>query len=147
MMAVKFSQMILLKQVAPLNRFNTSSLFSQTSPNSLTKNTHTNSGVIKYVKQYCILKPDSYFWTQRLLLWSLNASLAHLLFVVVVESLSRVWLFGTPWTAACQTPLPSTVSQSLLRFMPTESVMLYNHLILCWPILLLPSIFPDLFLL
>ena len=38
-----------------------------------------------------------------------------------------------PWTAACQVPLPSTLSQSLLKFMSTESVMLSNHLILCYP--------------
>ena len=47
----------------------------------------------------------------------------------------------TPWTAACQGPLFSTVSRSLLRFMSFESVMLSNHLIFCCPLLLLPSIF------
>ena len=46
------------------------------------------------------------------------------------------------WTAAHQTPLSPTISQSLLRFMSTESVMLSNHLIRCCPLLLLPSIFP-----
>ena len=81
---LNFPRWYFLKQVAPLNSFNTSSLFSQPSPNFLTKNTHTKSGVIQYVKWYCILKPDFYFRTQHLLLWSLNASLAHLLFVVVV---------------------------------------------------------------
>ena len=55
---------------------------------------------------------------------------------VVVQSLSRVWLFVTPWTAACQAPLSSTISQSLLKFMSIELVMLSNHLILCCPILL-----------
>ena len=48
---------------------------------------------------------------------------------VVVQSLSHVELFGRPWTAACQAPLSSTVSQSLLKFMSIESVMLSNHLI------------------
>ena len=48
----------------------------------------------------------------------------------------------TPWTAACQAPLSSSVSWSFLRFMSIESVMLSNHLILCCPLLLLPSIFP-----
>ena len=45
-------------------------------------------------------------------------------FVVVVQSLSRVWLFGTAWTAACQPSLSFTISQGLLRFMAIESVML-----------------------
>ena len=49
----------------------------------------------------------------------------------------------TPWTAACQAPLSSTNSQSLLKLMSTELVMLSNHLILCRPLLILPSIFPS----
>ena len=57
--------------------------------------------------------------------------------VVVVQSLSCVQLFATPWTAACQAPLSSTIPWSLLEFMFTESVMLSNHLILCHPFLLL----------
>ena len=63
---------------------------------------------------------------------------------VVVLLLSYDWLFETSWTAACQAPLSSTVSQSWLKFMFIESVMLANHLILCRPVLLLPSIFPSL---
>ena len=62
--------------------------------------------------------------------------------IVVVRSLSRVCLFVTPWTAARQSPLSSTFSQSLLKFMAIESVMLSNHLILCHPHLLLLQIFP-----
>ena len=54
-----------------------------------------------------------------------------------------VYLFAMPWTAALQAPLSSTVSWSLVKFMSTESVMLSNHLILCHPLLLLPSIFPS----
>ena len=50
---------------------------------------------------------------------------------------------ATPWTAACQASLSYTISWSLLRFMSIESVMLSNHLILCHPLLLLPSIFPS----
>ena len=57
-----------------------------------------------------------------------------------VQSLSLVWLFATPWTAACQASLSITNSQSLLRLMSIESVMPSNRLILCHP-LLLPSIF------
>ena len=49
----------------------------------------------------------------------------------------------TPWTAALQAPLSFTVSQSLLKFTSIESMMLSNHLILCHPLFLLPSIFPS----
>ena len=49
----------------------------------------------------------------------------------------------TPWTAACQASLSITISQSLLKLMSIESVMLSNHLLLCCPLLLLPSIFPS----
>ena len=57
--------------------------------------------------------------------------------------LSRVQLFVTPWTAALQASLPFTISWSLLKFMSIESVISSNHLILCHPLLLLPSIFPS----
>ena len=60
-----------------------------------------------------------------------------------VQSLSRVRLFATPWTAAHQTFLSITNSQSLLKVMSIESVMPSNHLILCRPLLLQPSIFPS----
>ena len=60
-----------------------------------------------------------------------------------VQLLNRVRLFATPWTAAWQAALCITNSQSLLRVMSTESVMPSNHLILCWPLLLPPSIFPS----
>ena len=50
--------------------------------------------------------------------------------------------FATPWTAACQLSLFFTISQSLFIFMSIKSVMLSNHLILCRPLLLLPSVFP-----
>ena len=62
---------------------------------------------------------------------------------VTVQSLSHVQLFATPWTAAHQVPLFFTVSKSLLKFMSIESVILSNCLILCHPLLLLPSIFPS----
>ena len=61
----------------------------------------------------------------------------------VIQSLSCVWLFATPWTVACQAPLSSTVSLSLLKFMSIELVVQSNHLILCCSLLLLPSIFPS----
>ena len=60
-----------------------------------------------------------------------------------VQSLSRVRLFVTPWTEACQASLSITNSQTLLKLMSIESVMPSNHLILCRPLLFLPSIFPS----
>ena len=62
---------------------------------------------------------------------------------VVVQLLSCVLLSATPWTAARQASLSSTISQSLLRFVSIESGVLSNHLILCCHLLLLPSIFPS----
>ena len=65
--------------------------------------------------------------------WQLEKS------IIVVQSPSHVWLFGTPWTAAHQTSLSFTISRSLPKFISNELVMTSNHLILCHP--LLPSIF------
>ena len=60
-----------------------------------------------------------------------------------IQSLSCVWLFATPWTAACQASLSIANSQSLFKHMSIELVMPSNHLILCCPLVLLPSIFPS----
>ena len=60
-----------------------------------------------------------------------------------VQSLSSVWLFVTPWTTARQASLSITNSWSLPKLMSIKSVMPSNHLILCHPLLLLPSIFPS----
>ena len=60
-----------------------------------------------------------------------------------VHSLSHVQLFVTPWTAAHQVSLSITISWSLLKLMSIESVVPSNHLILCHPFLLLPSVFPS----
>ena len=60
-----------------------------------------------------------------------------------VQLLSHVRLFVTPWTAACQAFLFIINSQSLLKLMSIESVIPSNHLILCCPLLLLPSVFPS----
>ena len=60
-----------------------------------------------------------------------------------VQSLSHVRLFATPWTAAHQASLSITISWSLLKLISIESVMPSNQLILCCPLLLLPSIFPS----
>ena len=60
-----------------------------------------------------------------------------------VQSLSHVWLFATPWTAAHQASLSITISWSLSKLMSIESVMTSKYLILCRPLLLLPLIFPS----
>ena len=74
------------------------------------------------------------FWYSSLYTYSLVSS---------VQSLSRVWLFVTPWAAALQASLSITSSWSLLNLMTIELVMPSKHLILCHPLLLLPSIFPS----
>ena len=65
------------------------------------------------------------------------------LLCVGVQPISCLQLFVTPWTAAHQSPLSITISQSLLKLMSIELMMPSNHLILCHPLLLLPSIFPS----
>ena len=75
--------------------------------------------------------------------WSIQLTLKQhgfQLHFVVVQSLSRVRLFKTPWTAAHLASLPFAISQSLLKLMSIVSVMPSDHLILCCPLLLLPSI-------
>ena len=76
-------------------------------------------------------------------IFKLEASLHCRHFLIVVQSLNCVQLFVTPWIAACQALLSSAISQSLLIFMSAGLVMLSNYLILCHPLLLLPSIFPS----
>ena len=58
-------------------------------------------------------------------------------------SVSHIWLLETPWTAACQGSLSFTIFQNLFKLMFVESMMPFNHLILCCPLLLLPSVFPS----
>ena len=65
------------------------------------------------------------------------------MYISSVQSLSRVWLFATPWTTACQASLSITNSRNLPKLMSDELVMPSNHLILCCTLLLLPSIFPN----
>ena len=62
--------------------------------------------------------------------------------IVVVQSLSLVWLFANAWTAACQASMSLTISQNLLKFMSIELVMLSNHLIICHPLPLFFQSFP-----
>ena len=78
---------------------------------------------------------QEFFCTIRLLLLGARMSSVH--------SLSHVWLSATQWTAAHQAYLSITNSQSLLKLLSIESVMPSNHLILCLPLLFLPSIFPN----
>ena len=73
----------------------------------------------------------------------LHSLYPYMIFVVVVQLLSHVQLFATPWTAARQACLSFTLTRSLLKLMSIESVTPSNHLILCLPLLLLPSIFPS----
>ena len=77
--------------------------------------------------KHCHLIQQSYFWVQ----------------FSSVQSLSRVWLFATPWTTAHQTSLSITNSRSLPKLMSIALVMPSSHLILCRPLLLLPSIPPS----
>ena len=65
----------------------------------------------------------------------------YILYAVVVQSLSDLWLSAIPWTAAFQASLSFRVSRGLLKLISIEFVMPSNHFILCWPLLLLPSLF------
>ena len=74
--------------------------------------------------------------------WATRDALQEAVQFSSVQPLSHLWLFATPWTAACQASMSITYSWSLLKLMSIKSVMLYNHLILCCP-LLPPSIIPS----
>ena len=82
-----------------------------------------------------------FFWWS--FCWNLWVSFKNCIQFSSVQSLSHVWLFATPWTAARQASLSITNSQSPPKPVSTESVMPSSHLILCHPLLLLPSIFPS----
>jgi len=94
-----------------------------------------------------VLLFEKYFWCPLHLkdglakdyIWDLTL----LFFFKCVQLLSHVWLFATPWTAAHQASLSITNSRSLLKLMSIVSVMPSNHLILCHPLILPPSIFPS----
>ena len=92
-----------------------------------------------YVCVYVFISPSDFK-----LLWFMSCYCSYQLFQFsLVRSLSRVWLFETPWIAAHQASLSITNSRSLLKLMPIESVMPSSHLILCRPLLLLPPILPS----
>ena len=88
---------------------------------------------------FCFKKADRNCWNRNCHSYPDNRPKIY----AVVPSLSHVWLFVTPWTAACQAFLSFTISQSLLKLISTESVMSSNPLILCRPLLLLTSVFPT----
>ena len=71
------------------------------------------------------------------------AFIYSVVFMVVVKLLSHILLFGTPWTAVGQASLSFTLSQRLLKLMSFESMMSSYQLILCHPLLLLPSVFSS----
>ena len=79
----------------------------------------------------------------RILRIALEEELKDLDFVIVAQLLSHIQLFATPWITACQASLSLTISWSLLKLVSIELVIPSNHLILCHPLLLLPSIFPN----
>ena len=82
-------------------------------------------------------------WLFKSLQYYFYPALIHFFWFSLVQSLSHVQFFATPWTAECQASLSITKSQSPPKPMSIESVMPSNHLILCCPLLLLPSIFPS----
>ena len=88
---------------------------------------------LSYPGHFLALEPRTYDQRWRRISYNVSS----------VQSLSHVWLFATPWTAAHQASLSITNSQNLLKPMSVESVMPSNHLVLCRPLLLLPSIFPS----
>ena len=84
-----------------------------------------------------------FFYRSRKMMWLSKITHNTLRKHSSVQSLSCIQLFATPWTAAHQASLSITNFQSLLKLLSIESVMPSNHLILCCPLLLLPSIFPS----
>ena len=88
--------------------------------------------VLGHIMQWNKRKKDSYIFIA-----------SPLTLKIVVQSLSHVRLFATPWTAVLQASLSFTISLSLLKLMSFESVILSNHFILCHPLLFPPSIFPS----
>ena len=94
---------------------------------------------------YIKITEHIYFSGVRAMFTSINHILGHKtnLKNFVVQLLNPVQLFGTPWTATCQASLSITIYLRLLKHMSIDLVMPSNHLILCWSLLLLPTIFPS----
>ena len=119
---------------------------------------HVNYTSINHFSIMCTCKYNRYYWyTSRvevsfimeILICSkvcemkCIVSIKTLLVSQLVQSLNRVWLFATLWTAVHQASLSSTNSQSLLKLMSIKSVILSKQFILCHPLLLLPSVFSS----
>ena len=86
---------------------------------------------------------DAWAWCSCIQILVKESLKPSILWIILVQELSHVQLFVTPWTAAHQPSLSVTTAQSLLKLMLIESVMPSSHLILCRPLLLLPSICPS----
>ena len=107
---------------------------------------HIHNGVLLSRKKRIHLNQfwwDGWNWSQLYRVKEARKNWCFLRVVVIVQSLSHVWLFATPWTAAHQASLSITNSWRLLKLTSIEWVMPSNHLILCRPLLLLPLIFPS----
>ena len=97
-----------------------------------------------------VLEWGAIAFSENIIYWPIKAvnedfrSFTHIsIHTAVVQSLSHVQLFLTPWIIAYQAPLSFTISWGLLNFMSIKSVMISNYLIYCHPLLLLPSIFQN----
>ena len=100
--------------------------------------------IIQWLSQYGLLKTlkiNLFFNMNSFSNFPFCSIMSPLLYLVVVQSPNPVWLFVTPWTAACQASLSLTISQSLPKFVSVASVMPSRHLILWCSLVLLPSIF------
>ena len=106
--------------------------------------------LVKIHQEYCGKLPCcSQLWASGRVWVQIHGSVYHTGHVLSchnlswIQSCSRIQIFATPCTSACQASLPFTNSQSLFKLMSIESVMPSNHIILCHPLLLLPSIIPS----
>ena len=107
------------------------------------KSRHSQETVIKFALEGKKVAPANMCWCAYMDATTLLIVSIYTVCVVVVQSLSCVWLFATPWNPACQVSLSLTISWSLFKLMSIESVMASSNLILCCPLLLLPSIFQS----
>ena len=109
--------------------------------NGMCSHTDYHAGLNETPKGGCEQAPLS---TRRTTVPLPSSNTIHLQTIVAaVQPLSCVRLFVTPWTKACQVSLSFTISRNVSKLISIESVMPFNHLILCHPLLLLPSIFPS----
>ena len=112
-------------------------------PTDLKMSTHTQTCTQTCVSALLWIHPQLEMIKMSFRRWGNSGGAWDVIQFSLVQSLSRVQLFATPWTAARQASLSITNSQNLLKLMSIESVMPSNRLILCHPLLLLPSIFPS----